>query len=387
MYKLLLTLLFVLLAIPDGHAEARRPTDGGEVIEQIPEYRRIRALQRLQGLLRDQPDNPMLATAVVQAQLALARRTGDPRYLGHAQAALAPWWSASAPPPGIAMLRATVRQRRHEFGEALGDLAYVLAHDGGNADALFMRAMIYQVTGDYRSAEQDCRALAVLMPGAAEKACLASVRGFSGDGRASYVTLERLLEGPDVTDPALRTWVLTTLADLAQRLGRHAVAERHFKSALALDAGDPYLVGAYADFLLARARPHEALALLKDAGSSDATLLRRALAARALGQDTAALTAQLRARFASYTLRKDTSHTREQARFELYLAGQAEQALRLALANWQRQREPADAALVLDAALFSGRRAAAQPALAWLRTTRLEDATLATRAAALGAQR
>ncbi|OEZ95686.1 hypothetical protein DUGA2_64480 [Duganella sp. HH101] len=367
----------------DVAAQARRPGSSDEVIEHIPEFKRQQALRRLQELLRAQPADEDLAAAVVQAQLTLARRTGDPRYLGYAQTSLAPWWSDPAPPPRIALLRASVLQKRHEFPAALKDYDYVLRREGNNGNALFARAVIHQVTGDYARAAQDCRLLMALRADSAAAACLASVQGLNGQGQQSARALQRLLVRGNELDPELRVWILTASAELAQRLGRPAEARQYFEVALPLSPQDPYLLGAYADFLLAMKQPQETLTLLKDAGASDAMLLRRALAQRALGQDAGAAIAQLRERFAGYQQRKDGSHSRERARFALHLEDDPRLALQLARDNWERQREPADTALVLAAALKARDAGAAQATLGWLRAARLEDVELARLAQAI----
>ena len=76
----------------------------------------------------------------------------------------------------------------------------------------------------------------------------------------------------------------------------------------------------------------------------DAVLLRRAIAARALGRaDASALARQLTERFDAASERGDDgSHLRERARFALALAGDLREARRLARRNLERQREPAD---------------------------------------------
>jgi tetratricopeptide (TPR) repeat protein len=74
--------------------------------------------------------------------------------------------------------------------------------------------------------------------------------------------------------------------------------------------------------------------------------------------------------------RGDRLHLREQARFTLELLGDAPAALRLAEENWRIQREPADARIVLEAALAAGSPSSARPVLAWLDETGLEDVRL-----------
>ena len=73
----------------------------------------------------------------------------------------------------------------------------------------------------------------------------------------------------------------------------------------------------------------------------------------------------------------DFVHQREESRFDLRLLGQSSEALRLAQANWQVQHEPADLRILLESALAAGDPGAAQPALDFMRSNRLEDVELA----------
>jgi len=70
--------------------------------------------------------NLPLALRVAQGYLALGRVTGDPRYAGYAEAALGPWWRLDQAPQEVLVVRATLRQRAHQFDAALADLAAVL---------------------------------------------------------------------------------------------------------------------------------------------------------------------------------------------------------------------------------------------------------------------
>ena len=72
-------------------------------------------------------------------------------------------------------------------------------------------------------------------------------------------------------------------------------------------------------------------------------------------------------------MRGDKLHQQEEARFHLYLLGDAPGALRLAAENYRLQREPRDARILMEAAFAAKQVAAAQPALDWLRTSGYED--------------
>lgn len=175
-------------------------------------------------------------------------------------------------------------------------------------------------------------------------------------------------------DAGTRAWVLGTLAELAERAGRFPVAETHYRSALAADPDDQYLLAAYADFLLDRARPREVMSLLSDRGRADGLLLRLALASDSMKSgDAAALAGQLRARFDAAALRGDRVHLREEARYTLHLGRDPRAALSLALDNWKVQKEPADL-LILAEAVAATRDAGARAMVdAWIARTRIED--------------
>jgi tetratricopeptide (TPR) repeat protein len=192
--------------------------------------------------------------------------------------------------------------------------------------------------------------------------------------------LQRTLEGNTSASGDEKIWALTVLAEALERVGRISEAETDFKKALALGQRDPYLLGAYADLLLDQGRAKEAADLLKNENRADGLLLRLALAESALDPRPAtcdAHIAALKARFEAGHLRGDFVHQREESRFDLRLLGQSSEALRLAQANWQVQHEPADLRILLESALAAGDPGAAQPALDFMRSNRLEDVELA----------
>ena len=102
------------------------PEFDSQVLERLPFTASdpvIRELRALHDRLKDEPNNLPLAIRLARGYLELGRVTGDPRYAGYAQAALAPWWDLNQPPEEVLVLRATLRQRVHQFDAALADLA------------------------------------------------------------------------------------------------------------------------------------------------------------------------------------------------------------------------------------------------------------------------
>ncbi|MDN2696581.1 hypothetical protein O0882_09640 [Janthinobacterium sp. SUN073] len=367
------------------------PKDGGAVIEQLP--RRADATQlALRGLrqqLNATPDDLALATGLAQRYIALARSDTDPRYLGYAQAALAPWWRQTAAPVPVRLLRATILQSIHQFGPALQDLDAVIIQQPQNAQAWLTRATVLTVQGDYTKATAACARLSTLTTQLVTVTCIANVASVTGRAASSERLLELTRQRSAGAAPELDSWALTLLAEMATRRGELTLAEARYKTALARQPRDSYLLGAYADFLLDRQRPQEVVKLLKEQQRIDALLLRYALALQSLpGQQTAfqAAKAELAARFHAAMQRGDTVHQREQARFALFLQQDAPAALQLAQQNWAIQKEVPDMRIVLEAALAARNDGAAQPVLAWIAANGVEDVVLQRLVRQLGPQ-
>lgn len=353
------------------------PASADEVLERLPALANAsdQELRRLQRTLNSDPKNLDLAIRTANRLIETARADADPRYYGYAEAAVGYWWNQPQPPSAVLMLRAAIRQHRHDFDGALADLRDVLDEEPRNAQAWLTQAVILGVKGDYEQALNSCRMLKRLSSRLVAATCAANAAGLSGKARQAYQYLKDTEANSDEVQAQL--WALTVLAETAARLGDNKAAETHYLQALALRQRDVYLLGAYADFLLDQNRPADVVSLIKEDTRVDGLLLRLALAEQRLA--SAALPQhldELQARMAAYRLRGDNIHQREEARIKLQLLNQPGDALRLALLNWNVQREPWDARLVLEAALAVGEAAAAKPVSDWLAYTHMEDVAL-----------
>jgi tetratricopeptide (TPR) repeat protein len=376
----LICVAFIAAAAAPAAAAPFLPESDSQVLERLPFAPGDPVLRRLRGLndqLTRTPNDLPLAVLVAHGYAELGRITGDPRYAGYAQAALAPWWGLERAPQEVLVLRAALRQRTHQFDLALTDLATVLNINPRNVQARLMRATVQQVQGAYDEAREECRALPDLTEKLVWTACLANVNGATGELRESYAQLLSAFAGYPVAERRLRSWVLTSLAEMASRAGMLPEAEAHFRAALALDPADQYLLGAYADYLLDNRHPREVLALLRDKLAADPLLLRYALALQAENsRELPAHVEQLRDRFAASRLRGDRVHLREEARFTLHLLKAPQEALKLAQENWQVQKEPADIRILLEAALAARDASAIAVVRDWLENCGLEDVQL-----------
>ena len=367
---------FLLSQIPAASSEPYRPTEDTQVLERLtftssdPLAREIKTL-RLN--VQQDPHNLESAVKLATRYIEQGRSHGDPRFLGQAQATLAPWWNEPTPPAPILLLRATIRQNVHEFDRALADLDQALTIQPTNAQAWLTKASIFQVQARYEEARRACQRLARLTAAHVLLGCLSDIAGVTGQSAKSRELLGQVLSDTSLVGRE-RIWIATILAETAARTGAIREAEQAFTDAFKVGIKDQYLLGAYADFLLDQRRYRDVLSLLKSETRVDGLFLRLALAEQALELSPYHdHRAELAARFAAARERGNRVHVREEARFTLTLQHDAERALPLAQANWNVQREPADARVLLESALAAKNPSAAQPVLEWMKRNRVED--------------
>jgi tetratricopeptide (TPR) repeat protein len=369
------------LAAMAAQAAPYLPRSDDQVVEKLPTRRsdpRAAELDRMRAAVRANPRDEEAAMALARRYFGMAAAEGDPRYVGYAQAALTPWWDQPAPPQRVRVMRAVLKQFGHAFGDALADLNAAVQADPADVEAWAWLAAIHMVQADYAAARHACEQVAPYTSTLLAAACVANVDSVTGRaGPAAEAIRGALRRQPDAP-PAERLWVLTRLAEIEERRGDFAAAESGYKQALALGREDNYLLCAYTDFLLDRGRAAEVLDLLKDQTRSDTLLLRLALAAKAAHAPTAArFERDLADRFEAARRRGDATHQKEEARFVLGVQGQPQHALELARANYAVQREPADARILLEAALAAKQPAGAEPALRWMAESHIESVVLA----------
>ena len=378
------------------------PTSDAQVLERLPSRAsdpRARELQDLRSAWRGNPKDLGASVKLARAYFNAVAAEGDPRYIGYAQAALAPWWDLPQAPTDVRVLRAILNQFDHRFEEALVDLDAAIASQPNNVEAWSWRAAIHMVQANYPQARRSCEALAPLTSPLIAAACAAQVDATTGRAAEAAAALRKALQAADTETTTAtattkdntarasqRLWVLTRLAETEERRGAYPQAEAAFREALALNISDIYLLAAYADFLLDQGRAAEVPALLKDRGRADVLLLRQALAAQALNSpNAAALARELGARFDAARLRGDVTHRKEESRYVRAFGGAAgtANALKLGIKNFEEQREPADARILMEAAIAAKDPAAAEPALKWMAQSGIDSVALKKLAAQL----
>ena len=316
-----------------------------------------------------------VALPLAQFYISRARATGDLRFLGYAEAILAPWMSRPGVPTQVLVLHATILQSRHLFAASLAELDRALAAAPAEPQAWLTRATVLRVLGRYEEATASCRQLAAAADPAITALCVEGLRGLTGQLQSAYLAITRL--PPQVLPPEARAWRYSELGEMAERLGDDPAAEHWLRDGLSVAPDDFYLRAACADLLLRQGRAAETLQLLAGYESMEPMLLRLAIAHRMLHDASGARAEALLAdAFNVEEQRGDAVHRREQARFLLDVSWQPAAALTAARQNWQVQREPEDLLILLRAAQAAHDPAAAGPAREFLKQHHLQDARL-----------
>jgi Tfp pilus assembly protein PilF len=379
---------------PEGTASAAFrapyiPAEEGDVLQEVPSAGdpAVAAMQRLRMQFEATPRSLPAAIELARAYVDYSRQIGDAHYAGYAEAVLAPWMATPSPPAAALVWQATILQYRHQFGEARVLLQRTFAEDPRNAQGWLILATLDMVQGDYPSAAADCAQVTNQAGVEFGLACTGNLRSYIGQARQSLELLRRA-ESAGATVPAgFGAWIQGLIAETAERLGDWPLAEAHYRRALELQPQDNFLLVAYADFLLDRRRPREVLKLLDGHAQSDTAFLRIALAQSALqAVDAERYRWIMAARFEALRLRGSDYFGREQARFALQLQHDPLTALDLAERNWQFQRAPGDARVLLEAAQAARQPQAAAAVLDFLQRTKLEDPIIEPLAQDLRAQ-
>ena len=368
--------------LPRAHAGQYIPSSDNMVLAELPAGTRhadVSARRLAQGRVD-------VAIPLAQFYIQQSRLSGDLRYLGYAEAVLAPWVKQNPPLPDVLVLQATLQQSRHEFTASLATLARALSARPNDPQALLVRATVLRVLGRYSEAGVACEQFARIVEPRLGAICIQSLRGLNGHLESAYLELTQVSSQGWLNSE--KSWLYSELGEMAVRLGRDSDAQRWFEQDLNLVPTDFYVRAAYADLLLRQARPGEALTLLQGRESFEPLLLRIAIAQRQLHDpQSAQSSARLRAAFAAETQRGEAVHRREQARFLLEVEGQPNLSLAAALENWAVQREPDDVLVLVNAAKAAANPEAAEPALDFMRTQGLRDERVDAHTAAAVASR
>jgi tetratricopeptide (TPR) repeat protein len=386
---LALTLLMLLYVVSSPRAGAADvgapfkapyvPAGDAAILQEVPSISdpAVANMNLLQATRSAMPQSVTAAIELARAYVDYSRQIGDAHYAGYAEAVIAPWMRRPSPPPDVLVTQAAILQYRHQFADARELLKKAIKLEPRTTQAWISLATLDMVQGDYLSAGKDCAQVTNSAGFDLGSACSANLLSYVGQAGKSLELLRYDELAAEKMPASYRAWIQGLIAEAAERLGNWPLAETHYLKALSLLPQDNFLLVAYADFLLDRGRPEEVLTLLAAHMQSDTAFLRLALARSALQRPDAGRYAWIMsARLEALSLRGSDYFGREQARFALQLQHDPETALDMARRNWRVQRAPWDARVFLEAALAAHQPEVAAEVLAFIRQSKLQDASV-----------
>jgi hypothetical protein len=364
-------------------ATAVQPVRDDEVLEVLQTVTRNRPVQTaLPAGAKATSADPAAAALQARQDISVARQTGDTRYWGRAQAALAPWWGRADAPVELAVLQATVQGGRHEFSASRAVLTAALARTPGFAQGWLNLAALERLSARYPESLAACEAVARAGQALYAQACRLETKSLQGEHTVAAQGLKELLS--QAGDAGQRSWLLSLLAESDERAGQDAAAADAYVRSLTTEH-DLYTAIAFSDLLLRTGKTAQAQKVLAPLPATDAVVLRRAAAWKRLGDARWSDERQvLKTRVEELQRRGDDAslHGRELALAALWLDEDAAQALPLARSNLRLQREPLDWWVALQSARLAKDGAALAEIESAIRAAGLRDARLASANAA-----
>ncbi len=337
------------------------------------------SLRTLDQAWRRNPQDQEAALAYARAVFLIGLTEGDLRWYGSAKAALQPWWTATALPADGYFLRGLVKQGFHDFAGGLADISQAIALDEARPEFWSWRFALHLLISDMDAARQDCATLGRLF-GADELAvCEAILQYRSGQASAAALRFKQIVALPGFAGPLAQDWLRLHWGEALRTAGQYDEAIKVWQAHLTRRPAAHPIRLALAELLNAQGQPAAAKNVANVPNPSDALLVQSLLASRALKDaDTAKLAAQVAARFDSQALRKEALIERPQMVYLISYGQDPQAGLAMATANWRDQQEPADAVLLLQAALLTQQPKAGASVIAWMRKTGYTEPALAS---------
>ncbi len=336
------------------------------------------SLRTLDQAWRRNPQDQDAALAYARAVFLIGLTEGDLRWYGSAKAALQPWWKATALPADGYFLRGLVKQGFHDFAGGLADINQAIALDEARPEFWSWRFALHLLVSDMDAARQDCATLGRLF-GADELAvCQAILQYRSGQPSLAAARFKQIVALPGFAGPLAQDWLRLHWGEALRTSGQYDEAIKVWQAHLARRPAAHPIRLALAELLNKQGQAAAAKAVANVPNPSDALLVQSLLASRALKDaETAKLATQVAARFDSQALRKEALIERPQMVYLISYGQDPQAGLAMAIANWRDQQEPADAVLLLQAALLTQQPKAGASVLDWMRKTGYTDPVLA----------
>lgn len=269
---------------------------------------------------------------------------------------------------------ADVLQHRHAFAEAKYYLKGI-----NSPEANLLRSTIYQNLGEYANASQECKKIIGQVNIVLASTCLFHAESYRGKLYKSHKALEKINKQFNEEKNDYQLWMLTALADMANRLGLMQKSINYYKKANSLKP-DNHIVSEYVDVLFSHNMQKEVVTLL-GANHFDLRLKLRYLRSRKeLNKishvDDLDELKDLKLAVELIELRKDKRHYDTRAEYYIWIEVNPEKAVHWANENWKVSKTPNSAKLLLLASELKHDAQGLISVREWITKNKIEDYSL-----------
>lgn len=246
----------------------------------------------------------------------------------------------------IKVLRAIIAQRLHRFDEAKELLLNVRKSQPDHLQATLTLYSIHLIKGELNEAGSLCGRLGRIAGQLMAISCRANLQALQGNEEAAFSTLKRRLqEGRSATNGWVQTWAMTTLAEIASDMGIPE-ASSIWAQLLLQNPSSPYAATEYGAWLISQGDYSKGLHILGGAPPSERVEVLKVIAMKHTNHpDTEVTARRIKARLTNDS-QHYIAHERELALFLLDYEANPAAALRVAQANWAKQKARQDKQLL-----------------------------------------
>jgi len=347
--KLLTVVLILSLQSTMLYARVYVPENETMPLVKVSQSKQLQLVRSMREQLKEQPGKLELVSEIIKQYMQLGREQADERYFSYAETLLKPYLDSKNTNVTLLIQWADILQRQHRFEEAKVVLGQVLQIDKQNAHAHLMRSVIYQAQGDLVSAMSDCQSLLGRAEALVATTCLAQVSALRGQLSQGIKLLEITLEryqGQYTNKTDVIDWSRTVMAEMLVRAGKpeQALASLYKINNLSTDF---YALAVISDLLIQQQRYEEVVKLTEDKKHVTKLLLRYVIAVNHLGMAKTSDVSRLKLVMKSSEKLAENPHKRMLARYYLDVENNPVQASKVAKHNWQEQKEPDDALILV----------------------------------------
>ena len=325
-------------------------------------------VKRYRSIIEKNPDNIDLIYQLSNTLLLKAKKENDTSLFGKIEAILVKNKKALVNDENLRIIYADVLQRRHAFNEAIKNIENI-----DTVQANIMRALIFQNTGNYSEAENECLKLNGKSPRIVSETCILHARSFTGQLKESYFSLSKLLKYFNSTSNQYKSWSLTALAEMASRLGELEKSEILYRKSYQTNPNN-HILAEWVDSLHKLDKQKEIQALLKDK-HEDLRLKLRYIRSLKLTQDVGEqhVVKELNKHIALIELREDKIHYDARIEYYLWINRDVNKAYYWAKKNWLKYKTPVAAGFLLATSPHNIDENLTTSVIEWRKSNNIED--------------